>query len=210
MKKTLLTSAFILAIMGCGNNTAQADSMADTMTANSTAAAEVTDDEDEDFPPPMDVIYSDIAASSNSKEYEGDKFTRYAFVEVMGETMALFQSEQGSSEALFRAVTDKSYELVTYHLGAGSIELYEEGVKLVESCGSGCSTTSYIGKEGDSFRYILSHYVTVGPDGLSDESVDLIGYDDELSEEDGKQAVRDCEKGLGKPLKINYNWQKLK
>ncbi len=200
MKKMLLAVACILVATGCtqkGQGT----------TTDTKVQAEDTLLQEYDLLD-MEQIYQQL-----SIRYDGDvqPFTRYARLQLFGFPAVLFAQDNGPSEALFVNLPEEPYTLAADHQGPGHIEIFEHGLKSTESCGTGCSMTEYIEYSANHLSSLLSTYTETGPDGkVTAFRVELMGYDDTLSEQEGRQAVADADDTLGKALSIDLQWQPLK
>ena len=192
MKKNLLLLACVLAMVGCKQN--------------QTEVAETVAD---------DVVELDMDAINAQVDFvdEADHFTQYAKVTVDGEPMLLFSDEDGNAEAIFFSSKEGVWTLVAELTGPGRLEVYENGVRTVEGCGSGCSTTNYYEKdeEADYYHTSLSHYQVVDPDdNVVEQTYELVGYDDEFSDEEGASMESELLEAYGAlQNQEDLNWTPL-
>ncbi len=197
MKKILFAIACLLMAVGCQQNGQN----------STTAQTGDTLSQEENNLLDMERIYREVKLDFDS---EVEPFTRYARLQVFGYPAILFGQDDGPSEVLFVNLPECPYFIAASHQGPGHIEFYENGLKQVESCGSGCSNTEYIEFADNHFFGMLINNMVVDSNGkVTEQNVELMGYDDTLSEEEGRQAVADAEIILGQRVNIELHWQPL-
>jgi hypothetical protein len=206
MKKYLFAAICLLAIVGCNQNKGDAagtDADSTSVEGQGAGGGSATDN----------FVLPDLNELNSQVDFrhEGDHFTKYAVVKVAGSQMLLLSNKRGDSQALFYDIGGNDYMMIASFQGSGRIEYHKHGVVQVVGCGSGCSTTDYVGKVEGGYNSILTHYKVVDSDGNVDEQTFTTpGGDNLMSEEEGLAAVSAAQKTIGKKVSVKPNWKELK